>query len=512
MPWRERCRARAEAEGLGAAVTTLLEAFPRGVEDEDVSLSRWLGEAAHGFLALESAGLAATAGLGHAIVERLGEEVSQAAAQDQARRFIALVRGLGELDPPEARILRVALLACMSEVLGQRERRRSRVRDLIDFHYGHAAVLLHRRPGLPSPCDRVRQARWRTVGAGLEHATVAGHTSLGPMHVNLLRAHGPRLHVVHRHEAAVPLERLVREAGAIAGISGGFTLSSAMDIEAPSDHADPVGLLLRDGEVCSPPVLRRACLLDGPRGLEIEIVGPVGLRVELAGVSYTIEGCDDEAAIARGPAVFRRTAGSHGPAHDGWSLALLGTRTIAVARGALPIPKAGMVLTLPAGVELSADARRAGARVRYGLPRAAQQGVAAGPMLVHAGGRGPIDLLAEDFSPAVPPYTFAADETAGQNLLPRMVAGLTASGALVLVAIDGRDFARAVGMTLAQCAELLEALGCVRGMNLDGGDSKRMVVEGRVVDLPGGQLEWDRSASHPSAMRPVYSAVLLRPA
>ena len=32
-------------------------------------------------------------------------------------------------------------------------------------------------------------------------------------------------------------------------------------------------------------------------------------------------------------------------------------------------------------------------------------------------------------------------------------------------------------------AELMRALGCVRAMNLDGGSSKRMVVNGHTVDL-----------------------------
>ena len=45
-----------------------------------------------------------------------------------------------------------------------------------------------------------------------------------------------------------------------------------------------------------------------------------------------------------------------------------------------------------------------------------------------------------------------------------------------MVAIDGRNLDQALGLTLRGTANLLEALGCVKAMNLDGGSSKRMVI------------------------------------
>jgi hypothetical protein len=174
----------------------------------------------------------------------------------------------------------------------------------------------------------------------------------------------------------------------------------------------------------------------------------------------------------------------------------------------MPIPKAGMVLALPSGAAPPEGAGLAGAAVDYRLPVDVWSAMAGGPMLLNETARG-IDPADEELVTAVPPYTFAADETLDQNLLPRMVAGLTATGALIVAAIDGRDFTRGVGMTLEQCRSLLQDLGCTRGMNLDGGDSKRMVVRDRVVDLPSSQPEWGRASAGPAEVRPVYSAVLL---
>ena len=87
-----------------------------------------------------------------------------------------------------------------------------------------------------------------------------------------------------------------------------------------------------------------------------------------------------------------------------------------------------------------------------------------------------LQLESEDFRGSAPPVTFSQDETFDRNLLPRMGAGTTKDGEIILVAIDGRNLDQALGLTLRGTANLLEALGCVKAMNLDGGSSKRMVI------------------------------------
>ena len=131
--------------------------------------------------------------------------------------------------------------------------------------------------------------------------------------------------------------------------------------------------------------------------------------------------------------------------------------------------------------------------------------MAGGPMLSVAG----ISLPAEDFRGGAPPITFSQDETFDQNLLPRMAAGLRPDGTLVLAAIDGRRFDVAPGMTLRGTAAVMQALGCGVSMNLDGGSSKRMVVQGAVVDLPSTEVVASPHAR--TAVRPVVSGMLIFP-
>ncbi|MGN1125525.1 MAG: phosphodiester glycosidase family protein [Candidatus Gastranaerophilaceae bacterium] len=69
----------------------------------------------------------------------------------------------------------------------------------------------------------------------------------------------------------------------------------------------------------------------------------------------------------------------------------------------------------------------------------------------------------------------------GKN--PRTAIGYTQDGNLILVAVDGREGA-SVGMTLRELAGFMKSIGCTNAMNLDGGGSTVMYVNGRVVNMP----------------------------
>lgn len=57
-------------------------------------------------------------------------------------------------------------------------------------------------------------------------------------------------------------------------------------------------------------------------------------------------------------------------------------------------------------------------------------------------------------------------------------------GRVWIVVVDGRREGYSVGMTLPELAELFEALGAREALNLDGGGSTAMVVDGRIVNRP----------------------------
>ncbi len=67
---------------------------------------------------------------------------------------------------------------------------------------------------------------------------------------------------------------------------------------------------------------------------------------------------------------------------------------------------------------------------------------------------------------------------------PRTAVGVTATGKVLLVVIDGRQTRWSLGPTMDELARIMRDLGAVNALNLDGGGSSTMVVEGEVVNRP----------------------------
>ena len=115
----------------------------------------------------------------------------------------------------------------------------------------------------------------------------------------------------------------------------------------------------------------------------------------------------------------------------------------------------------------------------------------------------------------------ANDFTRGRQ--PRTLVGWNPAGEKLLVTVDGRQPETSVGMSLAEAADLLLALGATEGINLDGGGSTTFVAAGTVVNTPSdvavrrGDLETIEHLASPGeevighVERPVTSALAVVP-
>ena len=147
-----------------------------------------------------------------------------------------------------------------------------------------------------------------------------------------------------------------------------------------------------------------------------------------------------------------------------------------------------------------------------GVPRIAPRGelpaeprgdlLQAGPLLVRGG--------APVVSPGIDPEGFSAgqdqfdsDITDGRH--PRAALGF-GGGMAIAVAVDGRSDADA-GLTLAELARLMARLGAREALNLDGGGSTSLVVDGALVNRPR-----DDHGEPPHAGRPICTAIAFIPA
>ncbi len=75
---------------------------------------------------------------------------------------------------------------------------------------------------------------------------------------------------------------------------------------------------------------------------------------------------------------------------------------------------------------------------------------------------------------------------------PRTAMGYTADGRLVVLAVQGRMPGVAEGVSLVQLAEMLISLGCVEALNLDGGGSSCLLINGKETIVPS-----DREGQRP---------------
>ena len=83
---------------------------------------------------------------------------------------------------------------------------------------------------------------------------------------------------------------------------------------------------------------------------------------------------------------------------------------------------------------------------------------------------------------------------------PRTAIGYTKDGTMVILAIQGRMKGLAEGATLPQMAKILVDLGCVEAMNLDGGGSSCMLINGKETIKP----------SDPTGQRPVPAVLVIK--
>lgn len=143
-------------------------------------------------------------------------------------------------------------------------------------------------------------------------------------------------------------------------------------------------------------------------------------------------------------------------------------------------------------VEIVWATTRDGAVYRWGRPPRHQPGRPAGPLpyedaqvweVIDAVAGGPVLLRQGRIRVTADEEVFFG--TSIPRVHPRTAAGRTADGALILMVVDGRQ-AESRGVNLEELAMLMRDVGAVDALNLDGGGSSTLVVNGVRVNRPAG--------------------------
>ena len=279
---------------------------------------------------------------------------------------------------------------------------------------------------------------------------------------------------------------LVRRGNGVAGINGDFFPTTG----------DPLGVMIRDGELISRPDPRRAGFGWGPSGSRVvradwsgallldnnEIIPLNGINEACPENGVVVNTSGASLATAVVPCVFavvRVAPGVRWTPNGLWT----GTVDLLVADQPSQIVAPGTVVFAARGARTGALTRlKRGQTVRFRMATTGLDGlelpnvIGGGPQLVRAG-MPFVDWEAAGFNAA-----FA------QNRHPRTAIGQTAEGDLWWVVVDGRQ-AMSRGATLVEMAEIMRRLGCVEAVNLDGGGSSALHLLGIVVNRPSDGVE-----------------------
>ncbi|MER5360717.1 phosphodiester glycosidase family protein [Streptomyces sp. NPDC002785] len=392
-------------------------------------------------------------------------------------------------------------------------------------------------PRSPEPIGRLPAGvTYREYTVRLPNAGPVRHQVLSVLpsaQVRVGAVHGDRL------DTAETVRAMANRVRAVAAVNGSFFDIATSAVFSGYD-GDPLGLYVENNTLLSEAANGRTALVLGEGGSAARIAEPRSVSTVLAcdGAHRTIDGVDRMPGRivgcgGAGADVLRGTRGVRtAPAHnklceDPDELVLFMRQWGPAAADAGPgsteavVGSDGRVVLLrsPGGGLIPAGCRaltgigegsawlrrhaRTGATLRitsqvydgtgHRISGTGLTVVQAGPRLLRDGDVD-IDIEANGM-PA----------TALTQRHPRTLAGVTGDGALLLVTVDGRDPGGSIGATLEEAAQLMRSLGARDAMNLDGGGSTTMVVNGRLRNRPRG-AEGARVRE-----RPVANALVVLP-
>lgn len=321
---------------------------------------------------------------------------------------------------------------------------------------------------------------FKPVRDGVEYAEMSREIDKIPVKMNLLRLDlsKVRLDVVHALDSAIGLEKtssIARRHGAIAAVNAGF-----FRIDRSIYEGDNVAALAIDGKILSENSNNRIALFinNGKTSTAVKIgrFNPT-MKIYTGKFLRQISGVNRERKenelILFTPEFHRTTLTDA----DGLEMIVANGKITQIrdGRGSSEIPANGFVLSATGKMRDELKALKIGTRISIetSLPdnEKIEDVVTGVPQLVRDG-KVEVTWQAEKSSKAFV-----------ETKHPRTAVAKLKDGKFLMITLDGRSEASG-GIALQNLAELLLEMGAVEAMNLDGGGSTTMFLDGKIVNKP----------------------------
>ena len=346
-------------------------------------------------------------------------------------------------------------------------------------------------------CGKSSAQNFKQLHPGVEHAQVVHKIGTDPVKINLLRLDTSlvRLDVELGMDSVVGLEKISSIAtrhGAVAAINSGF-----FRLDSSIFAGDPAGILVLDGDLLSESLNDRVALsIENRKDTSLVEIGRYRTLSTLktqGGANIKIDGFNRERksneVVIYTPHFGRSTLTDY----TGKEFVVLGS--VGHSEGRLVEARVGSSILNGAQFIVSTNGnssqklmgvatknRFANWSIDTRIERLDEKSekisireldmVGGVPQLIK---NGKIDITWEQEKAA---KAFA------ENRHPRTAVAKLKDGKFLMVTVDGRQPGVSVGMNLQELAEYLLSLGATDAMNLDGGGSTTMFLDGKVVNTP----------------------------
>lgn len=339
---------------------------------------------------------------------------------------------------------------------------------------------------------------FKPVRDGVEYAEVVRGTEKDPVRANVLRLDPTkvRLDVKHAFDAAIGLERtssIAARNGALAAINAGF-----FRLDTSIFAGDAAGILQIDGELLSESYADRVALgiynLKDRTDLaigRINVVPALGLGKLQFAAGINRQRAQNDLVIytpSFGASTLTEPGGLEFVVRRGR------VAEIIESKGSTRIPSDGFVVSVSgeriAEIRPAAKLRAKAARLEdwYGIEDSRTYWLGAEDVV------GGVPRLVRDGKVEITWKEEKAAEAFAISRHPRTAVAVLKDGRFLLVTVDGRQEGFSVGMTLKELADFLVELGAKDAMNLDGGGSTAMYLNGKLVNRPSDK-EGERRVS-----------------
>ncbi len=338
-------------------------------------------------------------------------------------------------------------------------------------------------------CFSISAQDFKTVRDGIEYAEYEKQVDNLPVKMNLLRLDltKVRLDVVHATDAAIRLETtssIAQRYGAFAAINAGF-----FRIDRNIYEGDDVSLLMVDGKLLSENSSNRISLfIENERAATQVSLERVNAEISLSFRKTTLpvsginrERKKDELIIFT-PELHRTTLTDN----NGLEISVVNGKIVQISdgKGSSVIPPNGFVLSATGKFRGELENLKIGDKLKiadsfkktsdhtdaFGM-RAVEDIVSGVPQLIKDG---KIDITWQEEK---------SSKSFVETKHPRTAVAKLKDGKFLMVTVDGRSEASG-GIGLEDLAKILLEMGATDAMNLDGGGSSTMFLDGKIVNHP----------------------------